>query len=219
MAEDPHNSVDVATRVMYELLGRRWVWPPVQAVEEYETNQRDIHLRGRPIRVVDSVTVDGDEVTDFEIFNTSTIRLPKSCLNHNPWLWTSGWNWTGPGPVPTNWADPGSTHCLRKVIVDYTYGAEAPDGVENSINILSEEIEKAIAGDEDCQLPSRVTEVSSRGISMTLLEPNDFIEDGKTGVPEVDRMIALHNPSKAKARARVYSADFRPGRRHERTGS
>lgn len=217
MAEDPGNGVEVATRVLYELLGRRWVWPPVQAVEEYETNQRDIHLRGRPIRVVDSVTVGGEEVVDFEIFNTSTIRLPRKC--GTSWLWTSGWNWTGPGPVPMNWTDASGTQCLRKIIVDYTYGAEAPDGIENAINILSEEIEKAIAGDEDCQLPSRVTEVSSRGISMTLLEPNDFVVDGLTGVPEVDRMISLHNPSKAKARARVYSADFRPGRRHARTGS
>lgn len=217
MAEDPGNTVDVATRVMYELLGRRWVWPPIQAVEEYETDQRNIHLRGRPIRSVNSVTVDGMEVVDFDIFNTSTIRLPKKC--GNVWLWTSGVSWSGPGPVPLNWTDSNAVRCLRTVIVDYVYGAEAPEGIENAINILAEEIQKAFDHDDECRLPQRVTEVSSRGITMETLNPNFFIESGLTGIPEVDLFVKIHNPSNAKARARVYSADFRPGRRHARSGS
>lgn len=217
MAEDPNNTVNVAIRVMYELLGRRWVWPPVQAVEEYETNQRSIHLRGRPIRSVESVTVDGVEITDYDIVNTSTIVLPKRCGNE--WLWTSGVSWSGRGPVPLNWWDSSATHCLRTVIVDYTYGAQAPEGIENAINILAEEIEKAYAGDDSCVLPSRVTEMASRGVTMEMLSPNFFIESGLTGIPEVDTFVKIHNPPAAKARARVYSADFRPGRRHARSGS
>lgn len=217
MPEDPGNTVNVAIRVMYELLGRRWVWPPINAVEEYKTNQRNIHLRGRPIRSINSITIDGVEVTDYQVMNTSTIELPEKC--GDTWLWTSGVSWSGPGPVPLNWWDGNVSRCLHKVIVDYTYGSEAPEGIENAINILAEEIQLAFDGSDECRLPQRATEVSSRGITMEMLNPSFFIQNGLTGIPEVDLFVKMHNPSNAKARARVYSADFRPGRRHARSGS
>lgn len=218
MPVDPGDELVVANRVMYELLGRRWVWPPVQAVEEHKTNQRKIHLNGRPVRVVDSVTVDGAEIIDFRLLNNSTIELPARC-GDGVWL-DVGWSWTGYGPPPTNWVNGDTGYGRRTVVVDYTYGAEPPNGVENAIAILAEELAKAFEGNfDDCRLPSRVTDVSSRGISMTLLDPQDFLEDGLTGIPEVDLMIRVHNPSKAKARARVFSPDYRPGLRHQRQGS
>ena len=216
MPVNPGNSLVVADRVMYELLGRRWVWPPVRAVEEYETRVRSIHLRGRPVITIDSVIVRGEEILDYELKNGTVLELPRQCGNL---LWaSSGWIWTGIDPISTL-LDPLDPACGRKVIIDYTYGAEAPEQVKNAIDILAEEIDNFYDNTDICRLPSRVKEISSRGIDMTLIDPLDFLDEGRTGIPEVDFALSVFNPSKAKKRARVYSSDYRPGRRQARQGS
>jgi hypothetical protein len=213
---DPGNELVVAGRVLYELLGRRWVWPPVRAVEEYETTVRTIHLAGRPVRDVFSVTVDGEDITGYRVMSGAFIQLPRKC-GGLMWNSYSGYFWTGLG-LPN--FDPLNPRCPPPVVVvDYLYGSEAPAQVDNAIAILADEISKFYDDDDECRLPSRVREVASRGITMDLVPSEEWLTEGRTGIPEVDFAISVFNPSKAKRRARVFSADHRPGRRHQRTGS
>lgn len=210
------DSLAIAKRLMYDLLGRRWIDPPIRAVETHHTRQRRIRVQGRPIMAVDSVTVDGEEITDFDVYNGALIELPKEmALRESLWLASTGWTWTGWGPTK----DLISRTQEREVIVDYTYGTGTPDYVQTAIEVFADELDKALAGDESCKLNSRVTSVASRGIDMTLLDAETFLENGLTGVPEIDLAIMAFNPTKAKRRARVYSPDYRPGRRHQREGS
>lgn len=215
---DPGNSLVVARRVMYELLGRRWIDPPIRAVETYRTHADRVWVQGRPILVVNSVTVDGDEIVDFDVFNNGVIELPdEKRLSNNLLFASTGWTWTGRGAIGPHLlnlpVDP------RKVIVDYTYGTGTPEYVSNAIEMLAAELEKALAGDDSCRLNSRVTSVTSRGIDMTMLDAESFLENGYTGIPEVDLAIRTLNAPRAKKRARVHSPAYRPGRRHQREGS
>lgn len=205
----PGNSLVIAERVLYELLGRRWVWPPNTVTEEYKTDQNRINVRGRPIISVDSVVVGGEEIVDFTVQNRSSIVLPSSCTwAVNP----SGWYWGG---WPSRLV---SCPTWRTITIVYTYGSQAPEMIKNAIQCLAEELDAAYAGNQ-CRLPSRVTEVVSRGISMTILDPMDFLDDGLTGIPEVDLAIRVHNPAKARTRARVFAAPFPPGQRITEEGS
>jgi hypothetical protein len=205
----PTDTNAIAERVMYELLGRRWVWPALSVTEEYENvRTRRVHLQGRPIISVESVTLGGTEVTDYAVENHSTIRLPRQCADC--WFYaSSGWVWTGKGTVYDRLIN---NPCLT-LVVNYTYGAPPPDQIKLAIDALECELDKAFAQDDECRLPDRITHITRQGIDMTLVDPQDFLDKGKTGLIEVDEALSFFNPSAAKTRARVFSPDYLPGRR------
>jgi hypothetical protein len=195
---------------MYELLGRRWVWPALSVTEKYENvRTRRVHLQGRPIISVELVTLGGVEITDYEIENHASLRLPSQC--GDCWFYaSSGWVWSGHGPAYDAYLN---RNPCATLLVNYTYGAAPPESVEEAIKALQCELDLAFAGNAECRLPDRVTQISRQGIDMTLLDPQDFLENGKTGLTEVDEVLAVFNPGAAKTRARVFSADHLPGRR------
>lgn len=59
----------------------------------------------------------------------------------------------------------------------------------------------------ECQLPGRTTSVQREGLSYTLLDPQDYLRDGKTGLPSVDLWISSANPRKALRPAGVFTPD------------
>jgi hypothetical protein len=79
---------------------------------------------------------------------------------------------------------------------------------------LAIEFAKLWAGDEDCALPQRVTSISRQGVSYTLLDSQDFIDDVRTGLYAVDLFLKTSNPDKARARARVFTPDVPRARRY-----
>ena len=206
----PTDTNAVAERVMYELLGRRWVWPALSVTEEYENvRTKRVHLQGRPIISVESVTLGGTAVTDYVVENHSTIRLPRQC--GDCWFYaSSGWIWSGRGAAYDAFLN--QSPCAT-LVVDYTYGSPPPDQISLAINALECELDKAYANDDECRLPDRVTNISRQGLDMTLIDPQDFLTNGKTGLIEVDEALSFFNPSAAKTRARVFSPDYLPGRR------
>lgn len=206
----PVDNEEIATRVVYELLGRRWVWPAVSTTEVFPMPavERRIFLSGRPIISVDRLLVGDTEVTDFRIENKAAVRLPNTCPG---WFWSStGWIWTGYGPISDVLLRGES---CKEVRVEYTYGSPPPEGVAKAITTLACELDKAYSGDEECRLPERVQSISRQGIDIAFLDPQDFLDQGRTGLLEVDLMLSVYNSAKAKRRARVYSADSPPGRR------
>ena len=46
-------------------------------------------------------------------------------------------------------------------------------------------------------------------MSFTLLDPQDFLDKGRTGIYEIDLMLSALNPAGALKRARVFSPDIR----------
>lgn len=115
---------------------------------------------------------------------------------HSTIIATSGANWS-----PSN------------VEVTYTYGTPPPTAGKAAARILAIELVKLYEGDDSCALPQRVTSISRQGVSYTLLDSQDFIDELRTGIYAIDLFLKTANPDKARARARVFSPDVSKARR------
>jgi hypothetical protein len=146
-----------------------------------------IKLRGRPVTKVHAV-----RTRDGRILDPSSYYL----VDHSTLQAAAGVPWT-----PCN------------VEITYTYGAPPPVAGKMAARILALEFAKLWAGDDDCMLPQRVTSISRQGVSYTLLDSQDFIEDVRTGLYAVDLFLKSVNPDKARARARVFTPDIPRARR------
>jgi hypothetical protein len=110
------------------------------------------------------------------------------------------------GTPNTNWNP-------ANVEVTYTYGTPPPSMGKAAARMFAIELIKFYEGDDTCALPQRVTSVNRQGVSYTILDQQDFIEEGKTGIYTVDLFLKAANPDKARARARVFTPDTPRARR------
>ena len=144
-----------------------------------------LRLRGGPVREITSVKVGGSELgpSSYAIYDYSFIAAPNDC-----WL------------------------TCDDVEVTYSYGTAPPALGRIAAKALADQYLLAMAGDDDCTLPQRVTQISRQGVSWTLLDPQEFLDKGRTGIYQVDLFLATVNPDGAKMRARVFSPDLMRGR-------
>lgn len=96
--------------------------------------------------------------------------------------------------------------------VTYSYGSPPPAAGKAAARVLAKEFIKLWNGD-DCDLPARVTSISRQGVSYTLLDSQDFIEEMRTGLYIVDLFLKSVNPDKARTKSRVFSPDVPRARR------
>lgn len=75
------------------------------------------------------------------------------------------------------------------VRVHYTTQNNLPAGADLAALRLAEEYLKAYQG-LACSLPERVTSISRQGATWTILDPQDFLQDGLTGIGPVDQWLA-----------------------------
>lgn len=151
-----------------------------------------IRLRGRNVTKIHTV-----RNREGKILNPSTYYL----VDHSVLQATTGVQWT-----PCN------------VEVTYTYGSPIPAAGRMAARTLAIEFAKLWAGDDDCALPQRVTSVSRQGVSYTILDNQDFIQELRTGMYAVDLFIKTVNPDGARRRARVFSVDVPRARRYTPKG-
>ena len=146
-----------------------------------------LRLRGRPVQQIHSVRD-----------RTGSIVSPSRyyLVDHSTLQARSGVPWT-----PCN------------IEVTYSYGSPAPALGRAAARVLATEFVKLWNGDE-CDLPSRVTSVARQGVSYTILDNQDFIDELRTGLYVVDLFLKSSNPDKARAKARVFSPDVPRARRH-----
>lgn len=111
-------------------------------------------------------------------------------------------------------ATPGANWSPSNVEVTYTYGTPPPTAGKAAARILAIELVKMYEGDDTCALPQRVTSVSRQGVSYTLLDSQDFIDELRTGIYAIDLFLKTSNPDRARARARVFSPDVPKARRN-----
>lgn len=75
------------------------------------------------------------------------------------------------------------------VRVHYKVGNNLPPGAPAAAFRMAEEYVKASQG-KACALPERVTNINRQGVSWTILDPQDFLSDGLTGIGPVDQWLA-----------------------------
>jgi hypothetical protein len=147
-----------------------------------------IKLRGRPVTKIHTV-----RTRDGRILDPSSYYL----VDHSTIQAAAGVPWT-----PCN------------IEVTYSYGSPPPLAGKMAAKTLALEFANLWSGDEDCMLPQRITSISRQGVSYTLLDSQDFIEDVRTGLYVVDLFLKSANPDKARNRTRVFSPDVPRARRY-----
>lgn len=92
--------------------------------------------------------------------------------------------------------------------VEFTYGSgPGPAGVYACAE-YARQLCLRESQDGKCTLPERVQSIRRQGVDMVLLDPLDFIDNGRTGVPAVDSWLkAITRPA---PRSGVYSPDHMP---------
>lgn len=155
-------------------------------VNDYRT--RGLRLRGRPVLSISQVSNESGVVSPSSSYrlvnNAYLINTDESC-----WDLSQG------------------------VYVTYEYGTRPPALGRIAAIKLANEFLALYNDPANCTLPERVTSVSRQGVSYTILDPQTFLEDGRTGVYEIDLFLQAANPSRARKRPRVFSPDVPRGER------
>jgi hypothetical protein len=141
-----------------------------------------LRLRGAPVLEVTSVKVGGGEAVSpsaYAIYDHSFIASPNEC-------WST----------------------CDDVEVTYRYGTPPPALGRMAAKALADQYLLAMEGSDECELPQRVTQISRQGVSWTLLDPQEFLKEGRTGIYQVDLFLAVVNPDGARLRPRVFSPDI-----------
>jgi hypothetical protein len=94
-----------------------------------------------------------------------------------------------------------------EITVTYDWGTLPPDGGKAAAVEYARQFILARAGDSACQLPKRIQSITRQQITMTLLDPGGYLDQGRTGVPQVDQWITAVNPAGLKRRPYVWSPD------------
>lgn len=196
--------IAVATRIIAALTGWRWTWPPrtVQDVYEVPYMCQTLMLQSRPVSAVHSVLDAYGNPIEYELSNGFRLHFPH-------WWGSSGiWIDSNYPPSAFLWPNmfPRSGYAL--VTVDYTYGSPPSSDMQRAINQFAQQLAWADAG-LSCSLPERVTNVTRQGVSYTLLDPQDFLDNGRTGLYFVDLVIKAYQARKVS----VYSPETKPARR------
>lgn len=147
-----------------------------------------IRLRGRPVTKIHSIRNRTGSVIDpanYYLVDHSTIHIKAG----TPW-----------------------TPCNTEVT--YSYGTPVPVAGRMAARKLALEFARLWSGDEMCELPQRVTSVSRQGVSYTILDNQEFIDELRTGLYEIDLFLKTTNPDNARRKSKVFSPDQPRARRY-----
>jgi hypothetical protein len=217
----PPDLTTAAARIISNLLGRRWTWPRRRVVDVYRVpyGTRFIRLWGSPVSAVNSVAGPTGEIIDpskWQLNNGNQLWF----LEPQDW-WFPGGYWDIAAPPPwmnMSWVGRWGPQNARDISVDYLYGSPPPIDVQRAVNQLALQFAFAEACSPECKLPERVQNVSREGVSWTLIDPQDFLDRGRTGLYYVDLVLTSYATGKAgTGRASIMSPELPPPRRIKST--
>lgn len=147
-----------------------------------------IKLRGRPVTKIHTIRNRTGSVIDpanYYLVEHSTIHIKAG----TPW-----------------------TPCNTEVT--YSYGTPVPAIGKMAARTLAIEFIKLWSDDDTCALPQRVTSVARQGVSYTILDQQEFIQEMRTGMYVIDLFIKTVNPDGARRKSKVFSPDQPRARRY-----
>lgn len=138
-------------------------------------------------------------ITEVWIDGAALPRGAYKVLNGNRLVRTDGGEWPACQSLALNDHDP------EAFSVTYYRGAAPNIMTKRAAGVLANEFLLACDGDESCRLPYNVTRAVRGGESYEF-EETDFAA-GNTGIPEVQALIRIYNPSGLKTPVFVASPD------------
>lgn len=151
----------------------------------------EIRLPGYPIVAITQIKVDGAIV-------------PPSAYKIDDDRWLARVDGLAWPMYQKTGSDPSELGTFEVV---YTYGVAIPPMARRAAGAYACQVVKACKADASCSLPPRTQSVVRQGLSANQRDPNDYIDNGKTGVDEADRFIKAVNPNGLQERAAVLSPD------------
>jgi len=91
--------------------------------------------------------------------------------------------------------------------ITYGVGKPVPEGGRYAASIFACQIAKNQCGSDDCVLPQRLKSITRQDVEMAFADPLEFLDNGMTGIYEVDLWLQSVNPNGLRRRSRVYRAD------------
>jgi hypothetical protein len=206
-----------AQTIISNLLGRRWTWPRRHVIDTYRIPYatRSLRLWGSPVSAVLSVAGPTGEVIDRSQWQLNNGNRIWFLQPQDSW-WPGGlFDIAVPPPWwNMSWYQTRQPSDGRDITVDYIYGSPPPIDVQRAINQLAQQFAFAEACSPECKLPERVMTVSREGVSWTMIDPQDFLDRGRTGLYFVDLVLVSRGGGKAgAARASIMSPEQPPPRR------
>ena len=159
-----------------------WLTPPVSGI---------IEVRFSGSGVVDPATY---RVDDWQWLVRQGPTVETDC-----WPVTNNYNVPVTGPLAP--ADDSAWS------VTYLWGLPMPSVLQRAAGELACEWAKNCLG-QACRLPQRVTSISRQGVSVTLADVDQLLENGLTGLTTVDNIIRAFNPYRLPSRMKVSSPDL-----------
>jgi hypothetical protein len=147
-----------------------------------------IRLRGRPVTKIHSIRNRTGSIIDpssYYLVEHSTVHIKAG----TPW-----------------------TPCNTEIT--YTYGTPIPAIGKMAARTMAIEFIKLWSDDDTCALPQRVTSVARQGVSYTILDQQEFIQELRTGIYVIDLFIKTVNPDGARRKSKVFSPDQPRARRY-----
>lgn len=207
VVDPPDETIELAIAVASQLLTRLTAFsihPAGSATEDFRATPAAHRLSPnfRPVREVLSVvrlqpdcTEEPVDIGGWCIFGQSIYFSPTQCA-------LGSWYMNVCTCLPVN------QEMLR---VTYRFGSTITDAAERAVLYLARQLWLECHPDSgDCELPERVTSVNREGLSYTIFDPQEYLQQGKTGIPRVDIWLASVNPSKALRPSGVYTPDSPP---------
>lgn len=98
--------------------------------------------------------------------------------------------------------------------VRFAFGTPPPpSGVQAAASLAAELALAWDNADSSTRLPARVQTIVRQGESVTLIDPQDVLDKGRTGIPEVDLFLKAVNPAGLIGRSSAWSPDMGRARR------
>lgn len=207
------DSLLIASDVLFELSGRQFagccqdtVRPDLACLCGPDRWQHcrcgglsEVSLGGYPVTAIDEVLVDGTvlDPSEYRIDDYRwLVRLPDPEGRSQRW--------------PCCQAAGQPTTEVGTWEVTFTYGTPPPPAGVRAAADLACQLALSCQPEtiESCTLPQRVTSITRQGVTAVLLDPFDFLDDGKTGIYSVDLFLRTYNPAKLRCRAAVFSPDL-----------
>lgn len=148
---------------------------------------RQIDVTHGPIKSVDAVYLkhecaDDTTAVDFCVSSNRTVMLTSNnfvgAANARPWS----------GGYYDTFLSCGCAASLGRYIIEYTQASTLVPGADRATIKLAQEYLNAING-RPCKLPERITSVTRQGMSWTILDPQDFLTRGLTGISVIDHWL------------------------------
>lgn len=179
------DAIQVASNVLYRLSGFQYAGARdvvIRVGSEYVKEYGTVIDFGETINSVASIYID-ELLLEPEAYRIDSRRFIRRI---DSFSWPCDWT-----------VQEGLNYTPQQFLVTANLGDAPPVEGRRAAGVFAGEIYKMYRGDP-CKLPDRVQTTTRQGVSMTRINPNDFLDGWRTGIVSIDMFLAVHNPGKRR---------------------